>query len=275
MAKKKAAKKWTSTELKDRICRRHPLAKGWYTTTEISPASGSGGRAGRMDAVAACLYGGRGFEVLGFEVKISRADWLNELNNPSKNSIGLDEVDRWYVVAPSTDIVKLEELPPKWGLFTCSGAGLRETRRAERLKEESEKFSRPFVVSLLWRVANFETPGDKALATAYEAGLKEGRGENRRSSKHEVDRDLRELERLRKAVDKFEERSGVSIEFGQHAEIMADVVSALRDLQSKEWLSNRLQQAREEATELAELLAKAEDQLGKLTLIPDEGEKHD
>ncbi|GAG48625.1 unnamed protein product, partial [marine sediment metagenome] len=83
MSKKKAAqvKKWRAEELKRRIECKHPIGKGWFTVTEMSPSSGAGSSAGRMDACAVCLYGGRGFAVHGFEVKVSRADWLAELNN--------------------------------------------------------------------------------------------------------------------------------------------------------------------------------------------------
>ena len=205
------ARKWTSSELKGRIHRRHPLEKGWFTTSEFCPTSGSGGSE-RMDAVAVCLYRGRGFATHGFEVKVRRSDWLDELNNPAKNSAGLAEVDFWWIVAPSTDVVRLKELEPKWGLYTCSGRGLRATRRAERLKKEDSPFSRPFVVSLLWKVANLKMPGEEMLEAAFRKGRDEKRAEVQEFERKLAGCDTRAYVRYKKACDAFQEKAGIAVQ---------------------------------------------------------------
>ena len=60
---RKSDQRWTAQELADRIARRHPLAKGWYTVTEFCPASGNQYKAGRMDVLVVCLYSRSGFSV--------------------------------------------------------------------------------------------------------------------------------------------------------------------------------------------------------------------
>jgi hypothetical protein len=244
VSKAKPPRKWTAKELKERIGRRHPLDKGWFTVTEFCPTSGRQYDAGRMDALAVCLYKGRGFATHGFEVKVDRSDWLSELNNPSKNSHGLAEVDFWWLVVPSTEIAKPEELPPKWGLFTCSGKGLRVTKRAERLKDEAAPFGRPFVVSLLWKLAYFKTPGEKALEEARKEGRKAGLARAANSPSFEVDEITRERDSLKGTIADFEARSGCNIhewnakELGKVAKLLAEndltlLVWALEDARDK------------------------------------------
>lgn len=81
------------------------------------------GRAGgsRADALYVGFTTTTGRILVGHEVKVSRADWRNELANPGKADPWADQCHAWYVVAPSTDVVPAEELPPGWGLLTCDG----------------------------------------------------------------------------------------------------------------------------------------------------------
>lgn len=75
------------------------------------------------DAMVMSLWPSRGLELIGFEMKISRSDWLRELKNPEKAEEMVKFCDRWYIVAPDTEVVKLEELPAAWGLMTATGKG--------------------------------------------------------------------------------------------------------------------------------------------------------
>lgn len=77
-----------------------------------------------FDAVAIALWPSRHLELTIFEVKVSRSDWLRELKaNPNggttlddKAGHALELADRFVVVAPA-GIVRLDELPPGWGLL--------------------------------------------------------------------------------------------------------------------------------------------------------------
>src|ERR1035437_8757229 len=50
------------------------------------------------DAIAFGLWPSRGMEVEGFEIKISRGDWLRELKSPSKAEGIFQFCDRWWIV---------------------------------------------------------------------------------------------------------------------------------------------------------------------------------
>lgn len=71
----------------------------------------------RADALYVGFFKSRGKWLTGHEVKASRADWLHELDQPEKAEVWNPECHSWYVVAPSTDIVRPEELPDGWGLM--------------------------------------------------------------------------------------------------------------------------------------------------------------
>jgi hypothetical protein len=61
--------------------------------------------------------GCRGLELVGFELKISRGDWLRERKQPWKADPIKQFCDRWYLVVSDLKIVKYaDELPVDWGL---------------------------------------------------------------------------------------------------------------------------------------------------------------
>lgn len=74
----------------------------------------------RADALYVGFFQSRGRMLTGHEIKASRADWLHELDQPAKAEVWEPQCHSWYVVAPSTEIVRIEELPLGWGLMTPS-----------------------------------------------------------------------------------------------------------------------------------------------------------
>lgn len=67
----------------------------------------------------------------GFEVKASRADWLNELSQPDKAVPGASRCHYWWLVTVP-GVVRQGELPPGWGLFVERPGGLEMAVAAER-----------------------------------------------------------------------------------------------------------------------------------------------
>lgn len=56
--------------------------------------------------------------VHGFEVKVSRADWLTEFRTSGKKSEPWRwYCDYWWMVVPNQRVIKPEELPDGWGLL--------------------------------------------------------------------------------------------------------------------------------------------------------------
>lgn len=76
---------------------------------------------------------GKGLDLIGHEVKVSRGDWLSELRDPDKAETFKVHMDRWFLVASDPSIVKPGELPEGWGLMVASGSGLRVAVPAPKL----------------------------------------------------------------------------------------------------------------------------------------------
>lgn len=103
-----------------------------------------------VDALALSLWPSNGLDLVGFEIKVSRSDWLRELKDPSKANAFQRWCDRWFVVAPE-GIVHRIELPSRWGLLevvTNKGRlALRLTVEAPAL--EPEPLGKPFIASIV------------------------------------------------------------------------------------------------------------------------------
>ena len=85
------------------------------------------------DFIAQDTWEAQGLLLHGHEVKVSRADWLTELADPSKAEAIKRFCDRWWLVVPDRSIVR-DDLPDDWGLLALDGKGkLRIVRRAPML----------------------------------------------------------------------------------------------------------------------------------------------
>ena len=108
-------------------------------------------RAGFCDAVAMSLYPSSKLDLIGFELKIYRNDWLRELKNPRKAKRFIPNFDQWYLVVSDHKIVKQGELPADWGMLAPDKYGsLRIKQRAPQLNPQP--ITRQFLAALLRRV---------------------------------------------------------------------------------------------------------------------------
>jgi len=100
------------------------------------------------DMLAMGLWPSSGLEILGFEVKTSRADWLKEISDEKKAVAVSQFCDRWYLVTNSEKIVKEGELPDGWGwLVVDEDYRVREVIQAPR--RDSVQITREFLASLM------------------------------------------------------------------------------------------------------------------------------
>lgn len=112
----------TSGELAHEIRARYEPPE-WHVQGEVTLA----GR--RLDLVAFNLWAARRYRIVGFEIKVSRGDWLRELGAFQKSEEWAAVVDAFYVVTPPK-LVCDGELPDGWGLLELSGSRLMTRRHA-------------------------------------------------------------------------------------------------------------------------------------------------
>lgn len=88
------------------------------------------------DAIVIGNWPSSGYEIEGFEVKVSRSDWLNELKDPQKSERIKVYCHRWWLVIADASFVKDGELPEDWGMIAPSGSGLKVVKKAPQLTPE-------------------------------------------------------------------------------------------------------------------------------------------
>lgn len=107
----------------------------------------------QADLIAMDLWpGSGGVQLIGHEVKCSRADWLTELKDPSKAEAFKRYMHRWYLVAADAQVFRVEEVPRDWGIIVRTANGtLRAVRAAPRLQPDPLPYG---VLAPLLRAAN-------------------------------------------------------------------------------------------------------------------------
>lgn len=110
----------TTAELLARL-QRHYIKPGenlpgGIFVPEVS-ANGSWGVGRRCDALYVGFTSSSGRILVGHELKISRADWLHELDDREKADQWADQCHEWWLVVSDPTIVRDGELPAGWGLM--------------------------------------------------------------------------------------------------------------------------------------------------------------
>lgn len=144
-------KKITSTDLKQAIGAAFS-APAYQTFFEVSNETGYGIKS-YADAVAMGVWPSTGHEIHGFEVKISRGDFLNEMKNPEKAMPIMQYCHRWSLVCPA-GMVKLDEVPATWGVYWFKDGAVRKARQPPML--EAKPLTAGFVAALVRRAGQID-----------------------------------------------------------------------------------------------------------------------
>jgi len=206
-----AEPKITSKEMEKYLAERYCDSMQWVFLTQVRSSTGSAKRV--ADAMAFNMYGSTGYEILGFEIKVSRADFLSELKDMSKSNEIMEYCDKWYLVVPDATIVKDGELPKNWGLLMLKDGKLMQKVRATPTK--TAQMPPHFIASILrrsgdevTRIRNQHVRKEDIAGEIEEArkrGYEEARGYNGKQTENAL-KDLREL------VSEFEKASGIPFE---------------------------------------------------------------
>lgn len=152
----------------------------WYLDTEITLGSR------RLDVVAFNLWK---HGLVGFEVKVARGDWLNELDDFSKSEEWCAVVDRFYLVT-SPGVVKTDELPARWGHLELVGKRMM-TRRHADARRAPKTIPREIVARMFGRLIRANDNDD-------------------RNARHRIETEVREEVRARETV-RIEEKYGADM----------------------------------------------------------------
>jgi len=187
----------------------------WTFLPQVRSATGWH-RERTADAIAMSVWPSRGLHLYGFEVKVSRSDWLKELRSPEKADEICGFCDFWYVVIGDSHIVQAGELPPTWGLIAPDGKKLAVVKEAPKLNPKP--IDAPLLASILRNV------GRSMIHRSQIADeLKAAREEGKERALGDLDGARYRLERAEKAIADFEAASGVRINEWNAGEVGAGV----------------------------------------------------
>lgn len=118
----------------------------WALFFEVADSTGYA-KSRSADAIAMGLWPSIGLDLIGFEIKTARGDWLSELKDPEKSHAIGRFCDKWYLVT-TKDVAKPEEIPSLWGHMVFSGERLRIEKEAPT-RNVVEPVTRNFLASLM------------------------------------------------------------------------------------------------------------------------------
>jgi hypothetical protein len=173
--------------------------------TQVRNGTGYAREARTADAMAMSLWPSRGLDLYGFEVKVSRTDWMKELMQPDKADAIAQYCDYWYLVIGDPDIVQQGELPKTWGLIIPDKKkGLRQIVEPKKLKPK--QIDRITLAGIMRNVAERTIAKD-----LIEAELEKARDKGKEWGKYEIERLGKDLTQLRGAIQAFEKAAGVQL----------------------------------------------------------------
>lgn len=150
-----------ATELIDRLHVRY-AAPEWASFEEVRDATGTLQRR-TVDFYAVNCYPSR-YNTVAVEVKVSRADFMRELERPEKRA-GFEAMANEFWFCTPAGLVKDDEVPEGCGLLVTRGNGLVRKKAAKQRKCDPDKW---LWVSLVRRAAE-EAARAKELAERDDA----------------------------------------------------------------------------------------------------------
>lgn len=201
--------------LRARYTEKHGNGDAWAFVPKVRNAAGFDATR-TADAIAMSLWPSRGLLIHGFEIKVTRSDWLRELKKPAKAEGIASLVDRWWLVAGDGDVVQNGELPEPWGLLVARGGRLVCAKEAAKLHDEDPvvarralppEFGRSFLAALLRSACRVSQATPAAVQEAAEAA----RAQERVHYDRLLEAANGRAEDLQKVISRFEREAGVML----------------------------------------------------------------
>ncbi len=139
----------TSSVLKSLIMQKYEGSQAGRYAVFFELRDGTGIYAGQsMDAFVMDLWPSGKLTRYAYEIKISRNDFLHELDQPDKRKWGMDVSNEfWFVCAPG--VAKNDEIPQGCGLMVCSKNAKNLRRVLRATYREAEDFNMIQVAAIL------------------------------------------------------------------------------------------------------------------------------
>ena len=219
-------------------------APEWYLGFEVGNSTGAGCRR-HADAVAINAYASKGFEIRGFEIKVSKSDLKSELENGIKSDEIARFCDHWFLVVPK-GLTDGFTIPPTWGIIEWTETGLRQKKKAELL--EKQPLTPGFVCAMM-RGRERTMSGTAAKAS------EELRNQIRREVSYSLQSDAKKLVELREKLEEIKSATGISLDTWEPAE---HIIRRLKAAEKIDLVSRKVSLIQSYAKDVARLAKEAE-----------------
>ena len=226
--------KITADEIKIMLQEKHYDESKHMIAFEV--ADGTGSHASRWaDAVSMELWPSNDYKIVGYEIKVSRSDWLSELKQPDKSQAISQFCDQWYLVAPK-DVLGIDELPKGWGWMQATKNILRVKIRAPQ--RDSSPPDKSFMASFLRKAVAKYT--DKSMLNEMRIRISDQQKKHWESYfKSQLERFEETADEHKKMIADFQKRSGINI-YNWTYKKTADAIKALTEESRRESLIDQL-----------------------------------
>lgn len=182
----------TSNEVRALLRKRYQHPE-WALMFEVANGTGIEGKS-YADAVAMNLYPSRGLAIHGFEIKVSKQDFMREIEKPDKSVPVQQFCDHWWLVAPAKAVDE-SLLPKAWGWLRVDGDRLVQAKAAPDL--EAKPLSRAFIAAMVRRQNAADAAEVDKLVRVRVDALRE---DERKRTEREIEMRTREAQ---SAIDKL------------------------------------------------------------------------
>jgi hypothetical protein len=172
--------------------------------------------AGGCDALYVGFTSTSGRILIGHELKVSRADWLNELKQPGKSDPWADQCHEWWLVVSDCAIVQAGELPAGWGLMV---PGRSKTRMSVVTKPDRKPAThRPSWTAVRSIMARQDTLRAQAISAARRKATDEANAELAKRVEQQVkfqesQKGNYDYETVKKRLKALEDALGLPVEY--------------------------------------------------------------
>lgn len=205
--------KMTAHDVKTALGRHYGGDTGeeWVVIPEARSGAGFDGNNRQCDLIAIHTWASRGFVIHGHEIKVSRADWRAELDNPAKADAFFRYCHRWFVVVPApwTKVIASKgEVPDGWGLIEARPDKVRQIIAPDKLTPQALPW--PWMVGWLTQVDRRQKRDLKhQLDRARSEGITEGIERGKRDAVGGRAQTL--LDAMRERANELKAATGISL----------------------------------------------------------------
>lgn len=226
----------------------------WNISFEVGNGTGSLCRR-HADAIAVNMYPSRGYEIRGFEIKVSRSDLKHEIEQAEKAEEVAKYCDYWFLVVPKglTDNI---QIPLAWGIIEYNDGKLRIKKQAQELQKEPIKIS--FTAALLRAQ---ERLFESELSNKVAQIVADNKASWEKSFNYQANQNKKDYEKIIKKVKEIKELSGIDLLYWTDAEGEAKYIKLAKKLRKCDNLISNLDYAIDNADKLLETIKNAKKEL--------------